>query len=273
MEMKKILVTVLILGLLVFGGCSFFKDKSGLPEVEGERTGEVIYSFALVADSHLNNNGLARALQIAKTSGVARVFGLGDWTEYGEAEKLAEVKKIFDGAGLSYEVLPGDHDLANSRDLGLSAKANFESVFGKTPTKFSESGVEFVMVDNSDIYTGISDEDWFEVKNYLLSEPPELRFVLAHKTPYNPDTSHIMGSENEEVEIQARQFLYQLENSKVNELFTGDLHHFARYSTPDGGVKITTIGALSLEKNFQGPSFAIVKVFNNYTYEVENITL
>lgn len=270
--MKKFLVLLFII-LVFIVGFRLSKSSDKQPSVEGERTGEVIYSFALVSDSHLNNEGLSSALAMAKQSGVVRVFGLGDWTNYGEVGKLEEVKRVFDNSGLSYEVLPGDHDFANSRDLGLSARSNFESVFGKTPVELTESGIQFVLVDNSDIYTGIADEDWFEIKNVMLGSPPKLRFVLAHKTPYNPDTEHVMGSDNEEVSLQAKQFLYQLENSKVNELFTGDLHHFARYSSPDEGVRITTVGAIANEKNFQGPSFVIVKVFNDYSYEVENITV
>jgi len=270
--MKKVFTLILIIFVLFFG-YKILKSNVGQPRVEGERTGKVIYSFALVSDSHLNNNGLARALEIAKQDGVTRVFGLGDSTNYGEIEKLQQAKSVFDNSGVSYQVLSGDHDLANSRDLGLSAKNNYLSVFGKTPTELTESGVQFVVVDNSDIYTGIDDEDWFEIKNVLLSSPPRLRFVLAHKTPYNPDTTHIMGNGNEEVTVQAKQLLYLVENSKVNEFFSGDLHHFARYSSPNDGVRITSVGALATEKNFQGPNFVMVKVFENYTYEVENIEI
>lgn len=262
--------------LLISGILILLKSESGGTsggEVEGEKTGGVVYQFALVADSHLDNTGLISALEKAKNIGVDRVFGLGDWTNYGEVEKLREVKGVFDRSGLKYEVLSGDHDLANSRDLGLDSKNNFNSVFGEAEARIVDGEVEFILVDNADIYRGISDEDWFEVKNYLLTAPKKLRFVLAHKAPYNPDTSHIMGSENWEVALQARSFLYQLENSRVSELFTGDLHHFARYQSPNNGVKITTVGAITTDKNFQGPSFAVVKVFSNYTYEVENIQL
>ncbi len=272
--MRKLLLLVGILGIFVIGYrlWSVGGQQKDL-RVEGQRTGAVKYSFALVADSHLNNIGLSAALSKAKEVGVDRVFGLGDWTEYGELSKLNEVREVFEHSGLSYEVLPGDHDLANSRDLGLDARANFDAVFGKESKLIKASGVEFILVDNADIYTGINDLDWFEIKNAMLRNPDGLRFVLAHKTPYNPDTSHIMGSENEGVAVQAKQFLYQLENARVDELFTGDLHHFARYSSPNQGVKITTIGAIGEEKNFQGPSFVVVKVFENNTYEVENIQL
>lgn len=270
--MKKLLLIIILIGL-IFWGYKSFRGGSKNSEVEGERTGRVIYSFGLVSDSHLNNEGLTNALQIAKQNGVNRVFGLGDWTSYGEIDKLLSVKNIFDHSGLSYEVLPGDHDLVNSRDLGLSARSNFDAVFGIENKITTESNIQFVLIDNSDIYLGINDENWFEIKNILLTNPPKLRFVLAHKTPFNPDTQHIMGDGSEEVTFQAKQFLYLLENSKVNELFTGDLHHFARYSSQNDGVKITSIGAISTEKNFQGPSFVIVKVFNDYSYEVENISV
>ncbi len=270
--MKKLLLIIILIGLGVWGVRSLGNGEES-SKVEGERTGRVIYSFGLVSDSHLNNDGLAKAMELAKSAKVNRVFGLGDWTEYGEIEKLSLTKNIFEQSGLVYEVLPGDHDLANSRDLGLSARSNFDTVFGLEEKSIVESNIQFVLVDNSDIYLGIGDENWFEIKNILLTSPPKLRFVLAHKTPFNPDTQHIMGDGSEEVTFQAKQFLYLLENSKVNELFTGDLHHFARYSSPNDGVKITSIGALSTEKNFQGPNFVIVKVFENYSYEIENIQI
>jgi hypothetical protein len=82
-----------------------------------------------------------------------------------------------------------------------------------------------------------------------------------------------MGQDSSEVAIQAKKLLSTLENNNVDGFFSGDMHFFARFSSPGNTVKITTIGAVTSERNFQGPRFAIVRVYSDNSWEVEDVEI
>lgn len=249
------------------------------PKVEAVRVQKMeILRVALLADSEDDNEKLTRAIDQIRVSKVDFAVFLGDLTRLGEVQKLEEVQEILDKSGVKYYVTAGDHDLWAARNDGKDAHAYFDQVFGHGSQVVKSKNVVFTILDNSDIYKGISDEDWLLLKNSTYDEG-KLHFVLAHKTPFHPQSSHVMGAENPDVARQAKELMVQLEEDKIDGFFSGDLHFFAQFSSKEGatssnnlanGVKITTIGAVSAERNFQGPRFAIMKVFDDYTWEVED---
>jgi predicted phosphodiesterase len=231
-----------------------------------------ILRFALVADSENDNSDLEKALSQARGAGATFVIMLGDLTKLGEVGDLLKTKAVFDKSQLPYYVTAGDHDLWDSRNRGDRALNNFEQIFGNPSQVFDKSGVEFLIIDNSDIYKGISDTDW-DLLNSTLGQSAKLEFVFSHKTPYHPQSSHIMGNENKQVAKQAEEYLNLLENRKVDGFFSGDLHFFAEYKSPNNTVKITTVGAIDSERNFQGPRFAMVKVYSDYSWDTQDLEI
>ena len=133
--------------------------------------------------------------------------------------------------------------------------------------------VIIILVDNSDIYKGISTETWQLLNSKFQVPSSKLTFVMAHKAPFHPDSRHIMGEDSGEVAKQAKEFLEELEGAQIDGFFNGDLHFFAQYNTTDNLLKITTVGAVTSEKNFQGPRFAVVRVYEDYTWEVEDVEI
>lgn len=249
------------------------KKEEGVAGTKDQKS--EILRFAIVADSHDDNENLKKALDEAKSWKANFVVGLGDYSEVGTLEQLSDSKKVFDSYEFKYYFTAGDHDLWDSRDKGNDPLTNFESIFGKATHVFDQQGVEFVIVDNSDIYKGISDSDWQLLNQSLVGRtatPPRLVFVFSHKTPYHPQSAHIMGEETQSVAIQAKEYLKLLEDSKVDGFFSGDLHFFARFNSPSG-VKISTIGAVGSQRNFQGPRFAVVKVYSDYSWDTEDVEI
>lgn len=240
-----------------------------------------ILKVGLVADSENDNVNLQKALDQLKAQNVNFVVFLGDLTRLGQTADLAKVKQILDSSGMKYYVTAGDHDLWASRDAGEDALTNFNNVFGKSSQVVNSNNVVFIIVDNSDIYKGISDSDWQMLNESLQKRTatPVLHFVMSHMTPYHPQSSHIMGSETASVAAQAKRYMELLETNKVDGFFSGDLHFFAEFSTKGGstsggkfasGVRITTVGAIDEDRNFLGPRFAIVKVYSDYSWEVKD---
>ena len=231
-----------------------------------------ILRFALVSDSENENDLLSKALNQAKGAGVNFVIGLGDFSSVGTLDQLKSAKEVFDKSGLTYYITPGDRDLWDSRNRGEEAITNFLQVFGHLSQPiYKEEGIQFVIINNSDIYTGISDA---EISNFKFqisnSSQYKLTLVFAHKTPFHPQSAHVMGENSQTVAEQASRLVELMETSSVDGFFSGDLHFFAQFNSPSGNVKMTTIGAVNSARNFQGPRFAVVTVFDDYSWEVED---
>ena len=307
--MKKVLLLSALIILSAFIGYSFsghnFLGKNQNPVKLQEKQKKPILRIALVADSHNDNQLLARALEQAKGFGINFVIGLGDYTNTGTTEELRLAKKVFEDSKLEYFVTAGDHDLWDSRDKGEEPLTNFSQIFGGSSQIIDRGNVLFVILDNSDIYKGISQEDWEILKGIKsikstksttssnsqqaldTRDTPDTRgtliFVFAQKTPFHPESKHVMGEQSESVREQAERLLSLLEQKGVDGFFSGDLHFFAEFSSkggstsggksPAGSVKITTIGAVSKERNFQGPRFGILTVFDDYSWEVEDVEI
>ena len=271
--MKKFLLLITLIVLSIGIGLSWKEETVGdnLQKLQ-EKPKQLILRFALIADSEDEDELLAKALSQAKGAGVNFVIGLGDFTSLGIVEQLTSAKNVFDQSGLTYYVTAGDRDLWDSRNRGEVATANFRQVFGDSSFNIIKEGIQIVILDNSDIYKGIDQSEWSMV-NGEWAESAKLRFVFAHKTLFHPQSSHVMGEGNDKVSAQARKLMDLLEEKRVDGFFSGDLHFFARFNSPSGAVKMTTIGAVNSARNFQGPRFAIVTVYSDYSWEVEDVEI
>lgn len=263
----------------IFLGYSFGFPKETNENLEDKISEEKeILKVALIADSHNENELLSKALTEAKNRNVNFVIGLGDYTNLGTKPELEDAKRVFDESGLRYFALPGDRDGWESRSQGTD---NFKDIFGETNIILMEEWIEFVLLDNSDIYNGIDADGWdlldalsrIGIGTFGTADTSKMRFVFAHKTPFHPDSAHIMGEDSPEVAAQAQELLKILDEKDVDGFFSGDMHFFARFTSPSGSVKITTVGAVASERNFQGPRFSILKVYGDWRWEVEDIAI
>ena len=275
--MRKFVLLVFLIGLSIALGFSWQKGKA---KIEQNRESSVldkapILRFALVADSEDENELLKKALSQAKGAGVNFVIGLGGFKSLGTLEQLSLAEEVFEHSQLTYFVTAGDHDLWDSRNRADEATTNFRQVFGQSSHFFEKQGIQFVILDNSDIYSGIKDAEISNIKFQISNSSTQhkLTFVFAHKTPFHPQSEHVMGENSEEVSAQARKLMDLLQEKEVEGFFSGDLHFFAQFNSPDGNVKMTTIGAVNSARNFQGPRFAIVTVYSDYSWEVEDVEI
>lgn len=265
------------------------KAQSDADRTDVQTVSPLLFKFALVADSHSENDLLAKALKMAKAETVRFVIGLGDYTQTGTKQELIDAKQVFDKSSLTYFVIPGDHDLWDSRDKERSgATYNFETVFGKPYRSFAEKGVGFILLDNSDNYNGLSKEQMAWLKKELesrrveepkqsqalpLSRSPALTFIFTHEPLYHPESKHIMGRINEELLTQAKELIELFGKNAVKEVFSGDIHFFARFTDPASHVNMTTVGAVASQRNIQPPRLALVSVYEDGSYLVEDVEI
>src|SRR5690606_16307160 len=176
--MKKVLITLLF--VVITGiGFYFFYQNSSVGNIFGSIGGSlkailsgannsftnekrdlpVKYKFAILADTHEDVQVFPKIVdKISQRDDLEFVAHLGDLSNAGERNKLAEAKSILDQISVPVHVIPGDHDLnwIPKRDL-----TNFLSVFGLPVTTY---GIEhdsqyFVFIDNSDSQNGIPENE------------------------------------------------------------------------------------------------------------------
>lgn len=239
-------------------------------------TSKPVFKFLLVADSHNDNANLRKAIAETKQSYPDLVFiiGLGDYTEVGTIDELKKAKKEFDLSALRYFLLPGDHDLWDSRDKSNDPITNFRTIFGHSYQSFTHLGFKFILLYNSDNYVGISDE---QIK-WLTAELEKAKqdqakgiFVFVHEPLYHPSSDHIMGRVEKNIKLQAKNIVYQFKEAGVSKIFAGDIHYFSEYNEPETNLNMVTVGAITSDRNPQAPRYAVVSVFDDGNTRVEDV--
>lgn len=238
-----------------------------------EKVAKLLFKVSLMADSHEDNGLLAQALTKSKNMDVVAAFDLGDLTNLGVIDALEAAKTVLDKSGLTYYVLPGDHDLWKSVGPG-----NFINVFGKNYRSVKIDGYKFVMLDNSANYTLISTEEmaWFKW------ELKDADFVLLSQPIYHPKNNIVMGvvkgEEVADVLAQSKEILDLIQKSNVMAVIAADQHMSSQ--NPDSvrdSLSHIVVGAVTKTHdgiiNLQTPKFAVLSVYDDGTYNVADVPL
>lgn len=231
----------------------------------------VLFRFAVLADSHKDTLSLEKALNQVRDEGVKFVIMMGDLSDVGTLAELESTKRVLDASGLTYYAAAGDHDLWDSRDKESDPPKNFSQVFGKTYQSFSNQGVRFILIYNSDNYLGLDGVQlaWVEDElNRALAETPKRIFVFAPTPLFHPSSDHVMGKVTPKLASQAEHLTTTFKKSGVDLVFSADTHFFSRFTEPKNELDMVTVGAVTSEKNPQAPRFAIVEVLEDGNYNV-----
>lgn len=235
------------------------------------------FKFLLMADSHSDNANLNKAINQAKQlyPDFKFIIGLGDYTDVGTISELQKAKKELDNSDLRYFLIPGDHDLWDCRNRDLLATACFNQVFGPAYQSFTFNDFFFILLDNSNNYTGFDAEQLQWIADELeKSREVKGIFVFIHEPLFHPSSEHVMGWVEKKLKLQAEQLLFQLKDTGlVKKVFAGDIHYFSQYSEPKTGLSMITIGAITSERNPQAPRFGVVSVFDDGSTKVEDVII
>ncbi len=238
----------------------------------------ISFRFLLVADSHSENSYLNKALNQAKGkySDLKFIIGLGDYTEVGAVDELKKAKAEFDTVGIRYFLVPGDHDMWDSRDKRKAAIENFVSVFGPTYQVFTYQGIRFILLNNADNYLGLGGEQirWLNSELERTKQDPEVKdiMVFLHEALYHPSSTHIMAMEEPNLKEEAKNLARSFKEYGVKGVFSGDIHFFTRYQDPSG-LSMTTVGAVATQRNPQNPRYTVVHVYEDLSYDVEDVEI
>lgn len=239
-------------------------------------TPKFLFSFALVADSHNDNLYLAKALSQSKQRpDVKFVVGLGDYTDVGTIRELEAVKKEFDTSGIRYFLTSGDHDLWDARNKSLVPTSNFQQIFGPPYQSFNLENFLFILLDNSDNYQGLGQQQTSWLLDILNRAKTDLSlkgiFVFVHQPLFHPSSDHVMGRVEASLKLKARTLIANFKEAGVKRVFAGDTHFFSEYNEPETNLAMVTIGAVTIQRNPQLPRFALVSVFDDGSTKVEDV--
>ncbi|MCL4366509.1 metallophosphoesterase [Patescibacteria group bacterium] len=254
------------------------KKQPSLETQSASTSSSLVFKFLLVADSHNDNDGLTKAISQAVKNypDLKFIIGLGDYTDTGTIEELKNAKKVFDSFALRYFLIPGDHDLWDCRNRGVVPVSCFKEVFGPDYQAFTFENIDFLLVDNSDNYTGFSKEqsEWITQE---LEKTKQEKFkgilVFMHEPLYHPSSDHVMGWVEKNLKPQAGGLIFQLKDASVSKVFAGDIHYFSDYTEPKTNLPMVTVGAAGIQRNPQTPRFAVVSIFEDGSNKVEDVEI
>ncbi|MDQ3239543.1 MAG: metallophosphoesterase [bacterium] len=235
------------------------------------------YNITLISDIHNNVVDLQSAIAKINQSDTQAVIVLGDLTNTGTRSELLTVKKTLGSLNKKYYVIAGDHDLWASREHTQNPQTIFDDIFKdhQLPPSISVKDINFIRVDNADIYNGVS-MDTIESLSKSLSKGISPQVIVSHKAIYNPLTLHKMGYINEkenklvlEQALKIQSIVKNATNQNVT-LVNGDLHSFSKYKFLDTLHLVFNIGAITKFKNFQNPRYAVLKHLLDGTVIVED---
>lgn len=259
----------------VLGILSSFKVSP--PTAEPQTSDKSVFKFLILSDSHSDNENLRKAITLAKQRypDIQFIIGLGDYTEVGTLDELRSAKMELDLSGLRYFLLVGDHDLWDARDKQTDPAINFKQVFGPVYQSFTFKTYKFILLNNSDNYLGIDEQQlkWLEEEFQKARQEKLEILVFAHEPLYHPSSDHVMGRVEKDLKQQAERIIFKFKDYSVKKIFAGDIHYFSEYNEPKTNLAMATIGAVTIERNPQAPRFAIVWVFDDGSIKVEDIEI
>lgn len=234
-----------------------------------------VLKIALMADVHEDWDNFSKALENAKLLGVDEVFYLGDFTDWGDIPNLQKGRDLLDESGLSWEALPGDHDLAESasRTAGYGLE-NFYEVFGEDYKMITLAGFNFLLFDNSANYTPLDEERF----TWFLNNIGNADFVVLSQPIYHETSLILMGivdgEEIEDVNNQRKVLLSKIEDSGVLAVVAADHHRSSISADPtNSDLEHIVVGALTNRRNIQTPRYTIMNIFEDGSYTLDEVIL
>ncbi len=271
------IIAVVLFGIILFQ--KVYKESSSVSE---NNENPAIYSHleskskpiesvvALVSDSENDWESLSRVVQSLDNKVVPYAFHLGDITQLGVMSDLKEARKITDNSSINFNFVPGDRDLWKS-----SGTTNFVSVFGQNYKMVTIGSIDFLLIDNSNEYEGIDENQW----KFIESNISNAEYVILHNPIYFSDSllglvRKGMGQYSEAVEGQRERLLSAVRKSNVKAVFAGDQHLFSETAdTEKPELNHYVVGALSIDRNIQQPNYALLTLYADGDYHVEQVYL
>ncbi|NBX92089.1 MAG: hypothetical protein EBQ85_02530 [Proteobacteria bacterium] len=178
------------------------------------------FSFAMVGDTHVGANDMARftrILQAAQAEGDEFVILLGDIVDQGDEPSVNAVVKAIADLGLSQKVIPllGNHDIFSE---GWNA---YKAAWGASHYVVDIGNSRFIALDTADGVIGEDQMEWLD--SQLRRTSLTHSFLLTHYMPVVPgQRTHLRLSNVNE----AQRLMRMASRAGVRGLFGGHYHSY-----------------------------------------------
>lgn len=125
-----------------------------VPTIDAEAPGEVLFTFAILADLHFGSvlgEEMARAaIEDLNRSGAGFVVQLGDITDHGQKDEYASAMKALGGLEMPFVTMMGNHDVYSIAEERLSGREYYGASFGREPDGVivEHGGFRFAVLDS-----------------------------------------------------------------------------------------------------------------------------
>jgi hypothetical protein len=172
------------------------------------------FSFAVCGDSWKDNPVFREIIARANAEGDAFLVVVGDITPQGLPDQFAEFESVVAASKIPVYAVPGNHDVLNN---GLD---EFVKLYPEHYS-FDHELAHFAMVDDSGGMVPQGELEWLEKDLAATTQP--VKFVFLHVPPILfSNTPQPAGSPEPP-------FLKLMEQYRVADVFSGDLHAFRRF--------------------------------------------
>jgi len=188
------------------------------------------YTFAVCGDNRIegiNNGVLGRIIASAKSRGAAFMVDTGDVTTSGSRQQLETFRQYTEAEGLTFHSVPGNHDVGSG---GVSDA--WDEIIGPLYYSFDYQGDHFVVVDNADDATGISEAQmqWYTADLDAHASDPRT-FVFAHIPVADPglESGHATGEKGQTGLESGKQMIDEASRAHTAAFFFGHVHAYLQY--------------------------------------------
>lgn len=302
---KKISLYIIFSLLLLLGTYFFFafynknysKSKiSNMNTVPVQKTTPLPFMQILVmSDSHQNYDNFPTIKNFLNSNKIDFLVHLGDLTDFGDLESLAESNKSLNYLEITSFVLPGDHDIAQT-----SSESNFSKIFPLLDT-FSTKNIKFTFIRNEYNFTPFSNDSFIKILGDIKNADVVFTSQPIFTDKKNMFSDRYMGSlENIDQVSESNKTLLKTYNQQRNEILqeirktskpilivSGDHHLSSTYTDPVNNLvtyhitgalaKYISVGSRMVsQKSLQPQEFSIIKVYKNnatYDFKVEEVII
>ncbi len=226
----------------------------------------LVAKIALVSDSHSDVETFSKVLNLIVQDRPDILIHLGDVSAAGEQTDLEAMKQLIDQTSLVYYVLPGDHDYnwVPRYDLTNFLNVFYNGVPGSINQVIEIKGYQLILYENSLGTQGVSGPSLSWVRSLLRQDSDTAyrgRFVFTSAPPINPYFS-------DKQDVEGRELLDLLADANIEQVFSGDMHIYARFTDDATGITITTVGASGSYKN-PLPQYVMLELYEDGTFDIK----
>jgi predicted phosphodiesterase len=277
-----LVLIILYLGFVFKQGNYFFKSNLARPSPALSVNNNSILSFAVIGDPESDLASLQKAGEILNQKGIKYAVLVGDLTSSGTEKQFQEIKAVLDSWGMTYFTIPGNHDLWLGRSAcqkqptaDCSNVAVYKKYFGANYYQKIIDGFDLFLLDNSDEYLGMGDNQLSWLRSKLL-EVRSKYFGFFHIPLYSSSSEYVMGYRNPELKKEALDILAKLCQNPPLAMFFGHLHHSRQYEyscTNGQKLKMFNVGSINSKRNWQLPRLLLMTVKPDSELATEEIVL